>query len=216
MIRRCLAVVLALGALVLAGCASSSGGGPSSTPSGSDLQGQAGTGTFRGAAVDPPLPRPSFTLTDTHGRPYAFGTATRKAPTLLYFGYTECPDVCPETMADVRVALNGIPAAVARKVHVVFVTTDVAHDTAPVIAKWLSNFSLGTKATWTGLRGTKAQVDAAQAAAHVTVAEDGGKTHSAQVLLYGPDDYAHVTYLESSTERQQLQHDLPLVAAGRR
>ena len=112
-------------------------------------------------------------------------------------------------------ALKAVPAAVARKTWVVFVTTDVKTDTAPVLAKWLGNFSAGSPAHWVGLRGTQAEIDAAQAAAHVTVAEDAGKTHSAQVLLYGPDDYAHVTFVASSTERQQMEHDLPLVSAGK-
>jgi protein SCO1/2 len=97
----------------------------------------------------------------------------------------------------------------------VFVTTDVKRDTGPVIEKWLSQFSKNSKARWVGLNGTQAQIDAAQAAAHVTIAEDGGETHSTQVLLYGPDDYAHVSYLLNSKERDQMVHDLPLVAAGR-
>jgi protein SCO1 len=212
--RRYLAALLALVAVLGLAACSSSGTPKQGGASGSDLQ-QVGTGTFRGAEVEPPQPRPQFTLTDTAGKTYAFGTQTAKHPTMLYFGYTQCPDICPETMADVRLALLQVPAAVAARTRVVFVTTDVQHDTAPVLAKWLSNFSAGSKAQWIGLRGTQTEIDAAQAAAHITVAEDGGKTHSAQVLLYGPDDYAHVTFVESTTEQQQIAHDLPLVAAGK-
>lgn len=210
MIRRALAASLML---LLAACASSAD--PKPTPKGSDLNGNNANGTFLGATLDPAQPRPRFTLNDTAGKPFAFATETAKAPTLLYFGYTHCPDVCPATMADVRLALARVPAAVARKTQVVFVTTDVHTDTPAVLSKWLSNFSAGSKGRWVGLRGTQAQIDAAQAAAHVTVAEDGGKTHSAQLLLYGPDDYAHVTFLESATEQKQIAHDLPLVAVGR-
>jgi protein SCO1/2 len=209
-IRRCLAL---LSLLLLAACSSSgrpSGGGAS----GSDLQGSGG-GTFKGAAIDPAQPRPHFTLTTTAGKAFAFGTETAKHPTLLYFGYTQCPDICPETMADAMIALRKVSAAVAARTWVVFVTTDVQTDTPPVLSKWLGNFAQGSKAHWVGLRGTQAEIDAAQAAAHVTVAEDGGKTHSAQLLLYGPDDFAHVTFVESSTEQQQIIHDLPLVAAGK-
>jgi protein SCO1/2 len=65
-----------------------------------------------------------------------------------------------------------------------------------------------------GLRGTQAQIDAAQAAAHIELASDDGQTHSAQVLLYGPDDYAHVTFLATSDEQKQMAHDLPIVAKG--
>ena len=93
-----------------------------------------------------------------------------------------------------------------------FVSTDVKHDTAAVIAKWLSNFTDGVGATFVGLRGTQAQIDAAQAAAHIALAEDGGQTHSAQVLLFGADDYARVTFLQSTNEAQLMAHDLPLAA----
>lgn len=206
--KRLLAVLVAL-AFALAGCSSS---GSSSKPR--DLTGSGG-GTFQGAGLDQAQPRPQFTLTDLAGKPFALGTATAKHPTLLYFGYTQCPDVCPQTMASAQQALERVPAAVAKQTYVVFVTTDVAHDTRAVLTKWLSAFSAKSPAHWVGLTGTQAQIDAAQAAAHVSVAEDGGRTHSAQLLLYGPDDYAHVTFLESSTQQQQIQHDLPLVAAGR-
>jgi protein SCO1/2 len=207
---RAVLVLLVLLVLVAAGCSSS--GKPKAT--GSDLLGQNQVGAYQGAGLDPAQPRPSFRLTDTAGRAFSFGSTTAKHPTFLYFGYTNCPDVCPETMADIGIALKKVPAAVAAKTYVVFVTTDVKHDTSSVIKQWLANFSAGSKATWVGLRGTQAQIDAAQAAAHVTVAEDGGQTHSAQALLYGPDDYAHVTFLQSANEQKQMAHDLPIVAAG--
>ncbi|WP_375493994.1 SCO family protein [uncultured Jatrophihabitans sp.] len=212
--RRITAVLTALVALalVLGGC-SSSGSHPASRPKGSDLNDNSG-GTFLGAGLDPGQPRPQFTLTDTAGKPFSFGQQTAKQPTMLYFGYTQCPDVCPETMADIRLALSKVSPAVAKQTWVVFVSTDVQHDTGPVIAQWLGTLRGHAPGHWVGLRGTQAEIDAAQAAAHVTVAEDGGQTHSAQTLLYGPDDLAHVTFLESSNEQQQIAHDLPLVAKG--
>jgi protein SCO1/2 len=206
--RRWLLVPVALGCAVLAACSSS--GSPKPKPS--ELLGVNHVGTYQGAGLTPPQPRPSFTLTDTAGKSFAFGTTTAGHPTFLYFGYTQCPDICPETMADVRLALTHVAAAVSSRTYVVFVTTDLRHDTASVIKQWLGNFAAGSKATWVGLRGTQAQIDAAQAAAHITVATDDGQTHSAQALLYGPDDYAHVTFLQSNNEQQQIAHDLPIVA----
>ena len=64
-----------------------------------------------------------------------------------------------------------------------------------------------------GLTGTVAQVEAAQAAARVPVAEDDGQTHSAELLLYGPDDYARVAYVSGSSP-EDLTHDLPIVVTG--
>ncbi len=214
MIRRVLVLVIAAAAVV--GCSSSTGQHAhehSAQPS--DLNDNAGTGTFKGFGMDPAQPRPQFTLTDTSGQSYAFGTRTAKHPTLLFFGYTNCPDECPATLADIRLALRQVPAAVAKETIMVFVTTDVKRDTPPVMGKYLAQFAKGTTATWVGLTGTQADIDAAQAAAHVTIAADGGETHSLEVLLYGPDDYAHVSYLLSTTQREQIAHDLPLVAAGR-
>jgi protein SCO1/2 len=207
-VRRLLVALAALG--LLAGC-SSSGGQPQ--PTSSDLLGQSQVGRFQGAGLLPPQPRPTFTLTDTTGKPFAFQAKTTRHPTLVFFGYTHCPEECPTTMADIRLALREVPASIAARTFVVFVTTDVKRDTGPVLAAWLKQFSVGTKATWVGLTGTQAQIDAAQAAAHVTIAQDGGETHSTEVLLYGPDDYAHVAFLLSNEEQQQIAHDLAVIGS---
>jgi protein SCO1/2 len=200
------------GVTVLSGCASSHPN-PSHTAQPSQLNGQPQGGAgFHGVGLVPPQPRPSFTLIDTLGKPFAFGTRTAGHPTLVFFGYTNCPDVCPTTLADIHTALSNVPAALQRQTYVVFVSTDVEHDTAAVIDKWLSNFTGGVGATFVGLRGTQAQIDAAQAAAHIALAEDGGQTHSAQVLLFGADDYARVTFLQSTNEAELMAHDLPLAA----
>ncbi|MEP7179437.1 MAG: SCO family protein [Pseudonocardiales bacterium] len=205
-----LGIVLACAA-VLSGCSTTT---PTHDhPSQLIGQSQGGSG-FRGVGLQPPQPRPAFTLTDTLGKPFAFGTRTAGHPTLVFFGYTNCPDVCPTTMADIHTALSKVPAALQRQTYVVFVSTDVARDTAAVISAWLGNFTGGVGSTFVGLRGTQAQIDAAQAAAHIALAEDGGQTHSAQVLLFGADDYARVTFLQGANEADLMAHDLPLAAKG--
>lgn len=203
MIRRLAAALGALAVLV-AGCSGSGGPGRTSDTNRATQ--------YDGAGLIPPQPRPNFQLTDASGKPFAFGRETAGHPTLLYFGYTHCPAECPTTMADVRLALRDVPAEVAAKTFVVFVTTDVRRDTGHRLASWLRQFSIGTKATWVGLRGTQAQINAAQAAAHVPLATDKGETHSLEVLLYGPDDYAHVAFLLSKEQAKQIAHDLAIVA----
>lgn len=198
-------VVLLVALVALAGCASANG-----RPKPSDLNNQPHVGQYQGYGLVPPLPRPSFTLTDTSGKPFSF-SQTSGHPTLLYFGYTHCPDICPTTMADIAQAVAKQPAALRSRTRVVFVTTDVKRDTGSVIAAWLRHFDTGLPA-FVGLTGTQAQIDAAQAAAHVVLAEDGGQTHAADVVLYGADDYAHVKYLQSDNESAQIAHDLPLVS----
>jgi len=200
---------ICLGALaltVLAACSSGSG-----SPKRSELNDNPKVGRYQGFGLVPPQPRPSFTLTDTDGKRFSF-SQTAGRPTLLYFGYTRCPDVCPTTMADVAQALQAVPAKIRQATYVVFVTTDVKHDTGPVIAAWLRHFDPGLPRQFVGLTGSQAQIDAAQASAHVQLAEDDGQLHAADVVLYGADDYAHVKYLQSDNESDQISHDLQLVA----
>jgi protein SCO1/2 len=200
-----LITALLAAALALAACSSSG-------PKKADLNDNAGSGTYQGFGLTPPQPRPSFTLTDTTGAPYSFATATAGVPTFLYFGYTHCPDVCPETMADIGLALKAVPADLRAKTRVVFVTTDVANDTGPVIAAWLKAFAVDGAASMIGLYGTDAQIHQAEAAAHVMLSSDEGQQHAATVLLYGVDDYARVAYEQSDNESDAMGHDLPLVA----
>jgi protein SCO1/2 len=208
-VKRLFVGLLAVAAVALAGCSSADGAGSSQS---SGLNDQGPCATYCGLGMVPPQPRPSFTLTDTTGKTFSFGTQTARVATLLFFGYTTCPDICPETMADIGLALKSLPAAQQKKVDVVFVSTDVKHDTGPIIAAWLKNFSTGSSATFIGLHGTQAQINAAQTVAHILVAEDGGQTHSTQVLFFGPDNYAHVQYIfNDNGEQKQIAHDIPVV-----
>lgn len=204
--KRLLLAAFAL--LLLAGCTSSH-----ADPKPSGLNDQPASGKYAGFALTPPQPRPSFTLIDTAGKRFEFGTATEGHPTLLFFGYTRCPDICPATMADISVALKKMPVSLQQQTYVVFVSTDVKHDTGAILTRWLRNFDTGTKAHFVGLRGSQAQVNAAQAASHIFLAEDGGQTHSTTVLLYGPDDYARTSFVYNDNgEQEQIEHDLPIVA----
>jgi protein SCO1/2 len=207
-VRRLLAAAAVLGTVALSACTASSEAAPPAFSAEPTPQ-----GTYRGLELDPAQPRPTFTLTDPTGKPYDFATRTRGVPTLLFFGYTHCPDVCPTTMADTAAALRGTPEPLRSKVQVVFVTTDPARDTGAVLAAWLRNFDPDLPRKFVGLTGTVAQVEAAQAAAKVPVASENGQTHSAELLLYGTDDYARVAFVSGSSP-DDLRHDLPLVAKG--
>ena len=205
MLRRVLAAVAAIA--LVAGCSSSK----PAKPKPSELNDNPGNSAYQGLGLTPAQPRPNFVLTDSNGKTFSFAQTTGH-PTFLFFGYTNCPDVCPLTMANIHEALTKEPTALQEKTYVVFVTTDVKRDTGPVLNRWLANFTPDIKAHIIGLRGNQAQIDAAQAASHIPLAEDGGQTHSALVVLYGVDDYAHVEYPQSNNQAQVMAHDLPLVA----
>jgi protein SCO1/2 len=209
-VRRLLAAAAVLGTVALTGCTASS---QAASPQQAISAAPTPDGAYKGLELQPAQPRPTFTLRDTTGRPYDFAARTRGAPTLLFFGYTHCPDVCPTTMADTAAALRGTPAPLRNRVRVVFVTTDPARDDGRVLAAWLRNFDADLPVKFVGLTGTVPQVEAAQAAAKVAVATENGQTHSAEQLLYGPDDYARVAYVAGSSP-EDLRHDLPIVAKG--
>jgi len=168
-------------------------------------------GPYDGINLTKPYQKPSFTLTDATGASYDFGAQTGADPTLLFFGYTNCPDVCPTTMADVAVALRTVDPAVAARTKVVFVTTDPTRDTPAALGTWLGRFDADLPTQFVGLTGSQAQVEAAQQAAGVPLAEDMGQTHSAMLLLYGADGEAHVAFNAAETPRD-IAHDLALVA----
>ena len=83
------------------------------------------------------VPRPEFTLTDVEGKPFDFATQTGGQLTFLFFGYTNCPDICPIQMATLTSALAEMPDVGAQ---IVFVTTDPARDDPERLRSWLTNF----------------------------------------------------------------------------
>nr|WP_221203493.1 SCO family protein [Modestobacter versicolor] len=169
-------------------------------------------GPYEGLHLTEPYQKPEFTLTDTAGAPFDFAARTGAGPTLLFFGYTHCPDICPTTMADVMLALGDVDPEVAAETNVVFVTTDPARDTPEVLAEFLGRFDGSLTTKFVGLTGDQAQIEQAQLAAGVPLAQDNGESHSALLLLYGTDGEADVAF-DAENTAGDIAHDLALVAA---
>ncbi len=174
---------------------------------------------LHGTELPKPVARPEFVLTDTHDQPFDFLKETKGQLTLLYFGYTHCPDVCPVQMANIAAAMRRLSAADRQRIKVVFVTTDPARDSLAQIRSWLNNFD----PAFIGLRGTEAQIETAEHAVGVAIArrlpsKPGDTTyvvgHAAQVYAFTKDDTAHIVY-PFGTLQQQWAHDLPELLAGR-
>jgi protein SCO1/2 len=170
-------------------------------------------GTYAGTHLTTPYQKPEFTLTDSTGAPFDFAARTAAGPTLLFFGYTHCPDVCPTTMADIAVGLRRVDPAVAAETSVVFVTTDPARDSGEVLGEYLGRFDADLPTQFIGLTGSQDQIDQAQLAAGVPLAQEMGQTHSALLLLYGTDGEADVAF-DAENSGADIAHDLTVVAAG--
>ena len=208
-----LLAVLAAGGLAVAGCGAASSASEEHHHGDAPASVEGPDDRFAGIDLPEPYQRPTFTLTDTAGESYDFGAETGGRPTLLFFGYTQCPDVCPATMADVAVALRMSDPALAEQVQLVFVTTDPATDTPDVLGEYLDRFDADLPTQFVGLTGEQDAVDKAQLAAGVPLAEDDGRLHSSLLLLYGADDEAPVAFDTGNTP-QDIADDLALVTGS--
>jgi protein SCO1/2 len=172
----------------------------------------AATYGLRGSLYPAPLAKPDLVLTDTHGQPYDFRRETAGYLTLLYFGYTNCPDVCPIHMANLGAVIAKLPPDLQERIRVVFVTTDPARDTPERLKAWLHHFS----DAFVGLTGDTATINAAQRALFLPASSIGTPDstgayvvgHSAAVIAFTPDDSAHVRY-PFGVRQADWAHDLP-------
>lgn len=173
---------------------------------------------YRGVVLATPLAKPDFTLTDTEGRPFDFRKQTDGSLTLLFFGYTNCPDICPVHLGNIHTVLQQMPYDIASRTKVVFVTTDPERDTPAKLRAWLDNFD----PSYIGLSGSIAEVNRIQAQLHlppaVADAAHGADSsynvgHAAQVLAFSPNDnLAHVVY-PFGTRQQDWANDFPKLIA---
>lgn len=215
----CLAAVTASALLAAAGCSATA-----TTPAGNAaapgapivIDSNSPSSPFNGILLGKPLTKPDFSLTDATGQPFDFTQQTAGKLTLLYFGYTHCPDVCPTMMADIAAALRALPPAESSKISVIFVSTDPTRDTPAVLHTWLAQFN----PTFIGLTGPFATIQHAASALAIpvsppTTSADGDYTvtHGAEVLAFNTDDKAHVLFTAGTTVGQ-YDHDLKLLLAG--
>ncbi len=197
--------LLAAGGLVLIACS------PTPEP---PAEQPAEAVVFRGGVLEAPRQRPAFTLRTTDGAPFEFASETAGTLTMLFFGYTNCPDVCPVHMANLAQVRKDLAPSANQQLRIVFVTTDPARDTPEVLAKWLEQVG----GNIIGLTGTEEEIRRAQEAANVPPAykegegEDYGVGHMAWVIAITPDDRVRLMY-PFGTRQEDWAHDIPLLLA---
>jgi protein SCO1/2 len=171
------------------------------------------SGAYRGDALPTPLAKPLFTLTDFTGQQYDFAGQTRDKVTLVFFGYTHCPDVCPLHMANIAAVLKRMPAGDKARVATVFVTTDPERDTPQRLREWLGNFD----ASFVGLTGSHEQLARIQQMFGLTSATreylnaDSANYfvgHGAQVFAFARDGNAYTVY-PFGIRQEDWANDLP-------
>jgi len=182
-LRRGLAGLLA--AALLAGC----GGAPEE-------------GDVAGAVLTDPYVVPDTPLVDTAGEAFSLAADTDARLTLVFFGYTHCPDICQVVMSSLASAMTRLPESDRDDVEVVFVTTDPARDDERAIRTYLDRFD----PSFVGLTGrldtiTRIGGDLGIAVEKGEKLPSGGYevTHSTPVIGIDADDRVPIVWTEGTS-----------------
>jgi protein SCO1/2 len=133
-----------------------------------------------------PLTQMDFQMTDQGGA--TVGPASLLGnPSMVFFGFTYCPDVCPTTLSDISVWLDDLGDDVL-DTNVVFITVDPERDTVPAMAEYVSYFHPAIQG-WSGTLQETERAAAGFRASYKKVATDGDYTmnHTASVFLFDPE-----------------------------
>ena len=191
----------ALGALLavvlLAGC-----GGP--------LGMAAGSYQMSGTVLEPPFEVNGAALVDGSSSAYSLVEDTDKDLTLVFFGYTHCPDICGIVMSTLASAMTRLSEDEREDVDVVFVTTDPQRDTNEVAADYATNYDK----SFIGLSGDLRTIIEVAKPLGIAV-EEGDKlpsggyevTHGTQVIAIDTDDEG-IAYWSQDVSSAQLAADI--------
>ncbi|QIX26396.1 SCO family protein [Nocardioides sp. JQ2195] len=170
------------------------------------------TGELGSTDVGEPWALPDTELVDTGGADFALADDADKPVTLVFFGYTNCPDICQLVMSNIASALTRLDDDQRDRVEVVFVTTDPARDTEKALRRYLDRFD----PSFVGLTGSMKRINELGDAFHVAIDKgeklaSGGYdvTHGTQIFLV--DDQEVPMFWRQETSSAELADDLVLL-----
>lgn len=156
-----------------------------------------------------------FALTDHTGKPRTMADFRGKA-VVIFFGYTQCPDVCPTTMTGMAEAMK-LMGADAAKVQVLFVTVDPERDTQELLAQYVPVFN----PSFLGLYADAQTIAKTAQAFRVFYKKQPGSTpttytvdHSAGSYVYDPQGRLRL-YIKHGEKPEVIAKDLKLLVAGK-
>lgn len=200
-------VTALLAALVIAGCAPTT---TTATLSAADDRAPRVPG-WNGVAMDgtPTMPDQAFTAAD--GQPFDLRAAMRERPTLVYFGYTHCPDICPVHMATIAAALDDRHIR-PDQLNVVFVTVDPRRDTPDVLADYMAAFDPSFEGLWAPQDEIDRVVTGLGLPAPVVEGDEGDGQytmgHPSHVIAFDTQGRARLAY-PFGTRQSEWAEDLP-------
>ena len=152
---------------------------------------------------------PALSLTNQDGQAVAVDQLKGKW-SLLFFGYTFCPDICPATLAQLRQLQGMLPAEAKDKLRVVLVTVDPHRDTPEQLKKYLGFFDAGFQ----GLTGAQADIQKLASAVSIpfipadTSKENYTVDHSGNLVIIGPDG-SQRGFIRAPLNNDKLAAQLP-------
>ena len=170
----------------------------------------ADTTEVSGTVLDPPFDVSATPLVDTDGQAYSLAADTDKDLTLVFFRYTNCPDICGQVMATLAGTLTRLSDEEKEDVDVVFVTTDAPRDTEEVVEEYVGAFDPDI----IGLTGEMDDIIEVGQSLAVGI-ETGEKmasggydvTHGTRIYAVDPNDQAPMMWDHDVTQTQ-LTHDV--------
>lgn len=154
---------------------------------------------------------PELTLNNVDGQPQALASLKGKW-TLVFFGYTFCPDICPTTLAQLR-QLNGLlPAETRSQLQILMVSLDPHRDTPEKLKQYLGFFD----PAYLGLTGPLADIQKLANAVSIpfipgdTSKENYTVDHSGNLVLLGPDGRQR-GFIRAPLNNEKLKAQLPQV-----
>ena len=171
---------------------------------------------YHGAVLTKPYDVPAVALTDTRSRGHSLVRDARTPLTLVFFGYTHCPDVCQMVMSTITSGLTRLTPQEREQVDVVFVTTDPARDDPGTLRSYLDQFD----DDFIGLTGDLPTITAVAEELGVYV-ERGKKLpgggyevdHSTPVVGVDDEGTAPIVWTQG-TSSQEFADDIELLLAG--
>ena len=132
--------------------------------------------SFRGADITGADYAKTLSMPDVNGQPRTLGDFKGKV-TVVFFGYTQCPDVCPTTMAELAQVKKALGAD-GDKLQAVFVSIDPERDTPEILKSYMASFD----PNFVALRGTLAQTQATAKEFKVYFAKVPGKAEGSYTM----------------------------------
>ena len=165
---------------------------------------------MNGAVLTEQYVMPDVSLTATDGSSYSLTKDTAEPLTLVFFGYTHCPDICAAVMSDIASAMTRLDESDREQVAMLFVTSDPARDNPQVLREYLDRFD----PSFEGVTGDLAKIVEAGDALGVPI-ERGAKlpsggyavAHGTQIVAIDDDDRAPIVWTEG-TSADDLAEDI--------